>query len=409
MYTWLVLLFSFSAWGSFSNYKSVLLGDRASGMGGAFTAMYDDPSSVLYYNPAAVARVRGSSFSAAATVYHKYDTDYGETEDFFEAGREVNRGFFRSLPSASGSILAYGSFAFGLSILVPDYDSFNGQVASSDENSVFLNYTDESLWVGGGVGINVSRRSSIGISIYYTSRNLQRSAIDETRIGGNVFQTTEEKTSSNNSLVYNMGFFTRMTRFWNLGLNFRPPSVQINGTGSYFRSFIDTQSPANSTQENFTTAKTDHRIPMKAAIGIAYNEPKEESWTFDITYHGREKYDEFRDNLSNFKVRRKEVVNLSTGYEVYVRDNISMRMGLFTNFTANREHNIDVGLQADAIDMWGFSANLGVFTSDQVSFSFGGYFMTGKGKSIQEIGQRFQIIDKSQNLFSMLLSTAYYF
>src|SRR5437899_9949578 len=51
-----------------SNFRPYVVGGRAAGMGGAFTALADDGSGP-YYNPAGIAFARRSSLSLSASVY----------------------------------------------------------------------------------------------------------------------------------------------------------------------------------------------------------------------------------------------------------------------------------------------------------------------------------------------------
>ena len=49
---WISTLASATANAAYSNYNSVLIGSQAAGMGGAYTALYQDSSAVAFYNPA---------------------------------------------------------------------------------------------------------------------------------------------------------------------------------------------------------------------------------------------------------------------------------------------------------------------------------------------------------------------
>ncbi|MBN8538659.1 MAG: hypothetical protein J0M15_16540 [Deltaproteobacteria bacterium] len=80
--------------GAFSNYNSILLGDQSAGMGGAASAVVGDTSAAAFYNPATLARLNGASFSAAVGIYKKFDTVYGEEEDFTKAPLRLNQGFY---------------------------------------------------------------------------------------------------------------------------------------------------------------------------------------------------------------------------------------------------------------------------------------------------------------------------
>ncbi|MBK7891161.1 MAG: hypothetical protein IPJ84_10045 [Bdellovibrionales bacterium] len=47
-----VISLSHRASAAFGNYNSMLIGENAAGLGGAFTALYKDSSAVTFYNPA---------------------------------------------------------------------------------------------------------------------------------------------------------------------------------------------------------------------------------------------------------------------------------------------------------------------------------------------------------------------
>jgi len=57
------------------HYNNILVGDRAAGMGGAYTAVADDPSG-LYYNPAGIVFAPGRSFSASVNAFQYSQKEY---------------------------------------------------------------------------------------------------------------------------------------------------------------------------------------------------------------------------------------------------------------------------------------------------------------------------------------------
>jgi len=123
---------------AFSNYNSILIGDQAAGMGGAYTAMTDDASALAYYNPAGLAYLQGHSFSAAVGIYKKFDTSFGTEEDFTKAPLRINQGFFRAIPSSTGSVLRRENYTFALSIVVPDFDNYKGDLGTMNEKTTTL-------------------------------------------------------------------------------------------------------------------------------------------------------------------------------------------------------------------------------------------------------------------------------
>lgn len=382
-------------------------------MGGAYTALSDDPAACPFYNPAAIARMRGHALSATANVYHKYDTRIGNrVEDLNEAPTRINQGVFKSIPASSGSVSAFGNFALGLSIIVPEYDFYAGEVENKLENgtrtNTFLQVLDESLWVGGNLALNISTTQSIGMTMYYTSRNLQRSVTDQSYDTFTRF-TSEEKILSHNSLLYSFGYYQDIGETWSVGASFRFPSLEISGRGSYFKSVFDGGTSNIPTAMGKDNLGTETRIPMKFAFGVAHEIPQKYTYALDITVYGEEDYDDFELQAAADHIQNKAVVNVALGTEHWLKSWLKLRAGLFSNFSSAPTIDRTDRRYPDHIQMWGASANLGVFTSDKVSFTMGGYYTGGTGDSTQNIGQQIVIRPKSKQIFSMLVGSSYNF
>jgi hypothetical protein len=139
-----LIFFTSVAPASYINFNSNLIGEQASGMGGAYTAMSGDSSSSGFYNPASLVKLTGTDISASATLFNKYDTTYGEGLELYRCGREGQSRFFPNHPSAIGNVYRFRKkWAFGFSIVVPDYDFFSGNIADGPTEQSFLSYTDE--------------------------------------------------------------------------------------------------------------------------------------------------------------------------------------------------------------------------------------------------------------------------
>ena len=171
-----------SSLAAYSNYNSILIGDQAAGMGGAYTAMAEDAAAQPWYNPATLAFLKGESFSAAVGIYKKFDTTYGSSEDFTKASLRVNQGFFRALPSSTGSVVRFKEFlpdyTLALSIIVPEYESFKGDIHNTSDNISTLTLSDESLWVGASLSKKISVNEGMGLSLYYTARSMVKTVSD---------------------------------------------------------------------------------------------------------------------------------------------------------------------------------------------------------------------------------------
>lgn len=416
------IVFGHSAQAAYSNYNSVLIGSQAAGLGGAYTALYRDSSAVAFYNPAGLAFATDSSASASATVYKKFDTKYGDLDQFTTASLRVNQGFFRGVPTASGSVLTYDKLNAAFSIVVPDYETFGGEIRSTASSVSLLNILDESLWVGGGAGIRLSdirpelpHEIAVGVSLYYTARNLSRTVRERIITNGaEALVMSEEKNILGNAIVAILGVQSATSEekvgTWNWGVSFRLPSLQINGTGSYFKSVVNTN-PFSSVSENHPSVTTLTKIPAKLTLGLAWF-PKEE-WTISVDLSGYEQvsYRDMTDpGTEADEIHHRTVANINVGLERPLTKWLTLRLGAFTNLSSHDEPSESPLLRSgDRIDQLGWSANLGIETREHFIFTFGGYYTGGRGQSVQLLDQTLARVPKSQQVFTMLVGTSFFF
>ena len=405
-----VCLFTQSVLASFANYNSILIGDQASGMGGAYTALSNDSSAVAFYNPAGLAFLEGQSFSAAVGIYKKFDTTFGAEEDYTKAPLRINQGFFRAIPSSTGNIIRRGDYTMGLSIVVPDFDNFKGDLRSNTTSTTTLSYVDESLWVGGGIAKKITEDQSLGLTMYYTARSYTRSLNDRSFPNATeAILYNSEKLITENAIVANLGYQARLSDQWSFGASLRLPNLTVKGTGSYFESKVITN-PYTSTSKNLPDQTTTVRIPGKLTLGLAYRNSDAYLLSFDATIHQALQYEDFDDPTIATRYSHSGIFNLAAGAEVRLYSWLKARVGGFTNFSSHPDPDPGVGRgQPDKVDQLGFSANLVLISSDQLQYTFGGYYSGGRGRSLQRINQQNEVIIVTQHVFTMLVGTAFSF
>ncbi len=412
---WAVLVgwLPLAAEAAFSNYNSLLVGDLAAGVGGAGVALVGDASSMAFYNPATMAQTHGSAFSAAVGVYKKIDTVYGQNEEPTKAPLRVNQGFFRSLPASTGNVLTLGSYHLGLSIVVPDYDNFKGDVSTTLENTSSLSYVDESLWVGGAVASDIDEVSSWGVSLYYTARNFQRTVSDKSvDANQNTQQFSQEKTLTQNTLVAQLGYYRQVTDALGAGVVLRMPAYRVAARGSLFQTYTDvTTNPPNyqSTSNNFQDLQANAVIPGKLGFGLAYQWPSFLLSTEIDIYPGVSYFD-FLDEAWAARVEHRTTTNFMIGGEYEWNEWFKIRSGFFTNFSSHPDPDPGVlAIQEDKVDMLGFSASFLLIAGNKIGYTFGGYYVGGRGRSLQRVNQQPQILVKTQHVFTMLVGTSFFF
>lgn len=406
-----VLLAPTSARAAFDNYNSVLLGSRAAGLGHAFTALGGDVAASPFTNPATTVLTPGNALAATATLYTKNETRLGKTEDLFETTQRVNRGFFRSVPSSSGSVTHFGSFSLALSLLVPDYEQYAGPVKTTDGVNSFVNQTDESFWAGASLAARLTETHSLGLTVYYTARSLTRSVNDTATPEGTSNTTTvlEEKSLTNNSIVAIFGYHHRLAKHWSAGLSFRPPSLPFSGSASYYRSVSEPgQAPQIFRDDGL---RTQTKVPSKLALGIAREVPGVSTLSFDMHLYEATSYNDVMGPAESVdQIVHRQVVNFSFGYEAPVSPTFKWRMGVFTNFSSHPVPDPARGVrQADGVEMSGFSGNMEFQTAANTWVTFGGSYSGGRGTTLQSVAGRLTPIAKTQHLYTLLIATGFQF
>ncbi len=400
---------------NFSNYNSILIGDQAAGMGGAATAMTEDASAVAWYNPAAMAKLKGQAFSAAVGIYKKFDTRYRDDSDITKASLRVNQGFFRALPSSTGSVIrpeeisALKDWTLALTILVPEYESFKGDIFTDGTSSSTLNLVTESIWVGGAIARKINETDSLGLSLYYTARSVSRTVNDRSFVSPTQSQIfSEEKNITQNAVVGILGWHHDLSEGFLLGLSLRLPSLPVSGKAEVTQDVV-----SNGAIGSLVAARdmnTKAHIPAKLALGLAWVTPNESKWAVDLNVYEPLSYEDIEDNPAvSERIEHRLVVNGAAGYEKYWLPWLRTRFGIFSNFSAHPNPDpLKVRGQGDHVDQAGFSANAGLRTKN-IEYTFGGYYSGGRGQSVQRINQVYQVVPKVQNVFTMLVGTAYSF
>lgn len=401
---------------AFGNQNSLLVGELVAGIGGAGTAVVGDVAASSYYNPATLAPLEGSAFSAAVGVYKKFDVLYGTEEDFTKAPLRVNQGFFRSLPASTGSVIKWDDYSLAFSVVVPDYDQFKGDLRSDTENISTLNFTDESLWVGGSIAKKINESESLGLTLYYTARSMSRSVNDRSFYSPTKTTLfTSEKTVTENALIPLIGYYQKVSDRTGFGVSLRLPAMQILGRATLFsnETKIDSNDPTNpivNTPLNEPEKSTRVVVPGQLRMGVTY-EP-DPTWLLsgDLSLSEGISYSDLEDETLATKVTHKAVWNVNLGVEKKFRDWLHLRTGIYSNLSSHPNPNPDLQKpQEDHVDMLGFSANFVFIAGQKIRYTFGGYYIGGKGRSSQRIDQLYRVIPKTQHVFTMLVGTSFHF
>lgn len=400
---------------AFSNENSLLVGDRAAGMGGATVAVTGDAAGSPFYNPGTLAFLEGQAFSAAVGVYKKFDMLYGEEEDFTRAPLRVNQGFFRSLPASTANVVRWTKlpdWTLAFSVVVPDYEQFKGDLRSDALNVSTLTYTEESLWVGGSMSRRISGTEGVGLTLYYTARSYASSVSDRSTPNATDAEIyTLEKTITENAIVPIVGYYNDAGESWKWGVAVRLPSLKLAGRATAFES--DTKVAGGTVTLNPRSAPEEGvrvHIPGKVTVGWSYRPDPTLLIAGDVSLREGMSYLDVEDSAFARDIRHKAVVNMAFGVEKEFAEWLRVRTGVYTNLSSQPDPNPELQReQEDHVDMLGFSANFVFVAGQKISYTFGGYYTGGRGRSIQRIDQTYTVVPKTVHVFTMLVGTSFSF
>jgi long-chain fatty acid transport protein len=410
------------------HYTNLLIGDRASGMGGAYTAVSDDATG-LYYNPAGIVYSSGRNISASVNAYYATEKQYSSVI----SGHGWERTSASLLPNYFGVVQPLGSkIKIGISYAVPesivaDQDQvFNDLPLSASLaelnpdariSSYIINFNEESNTYNFGptIAAELSGNLSAGLTLYYYQRRNQviLNQIIKTTNGGsewtNVYFQTEEW-----GVRPILGFMLTPADSISIGLAISKTIVSDSETSrqeAYRRENIavleavdtdgdgvadEIQSVSNSTSlpdgQLSTTAK--RKYPTQVSLGVAWFPSASLLLSADVNYFPA---------LQDLGV--EQVTNIALGTEYYLSKNWAMRGGFYTNYANTPELNSSSANQREHIDLYGLTGSVSHFTRN-TSVTLGAGYTFGDGQA-QIISNSSRIQDAEYTGWMIFLSSSY--
>ncbi|MBI5889839.1 MAG: outer membrane protein transport protein [Nitrosomonadales bacterium] len=375
------------------HYNNMLIGDRAAGMGGAYTAISDDATG-LYYNPAGIVYVGDKNFSASVNAYYSQSKKY---ENVF-GNQSFERNSSALLANYFGIVKPFGRYKIGFSYAVPDAVSENqNQVFTNITNltsrfTINLNNRDSTYNFGPSIATEINDDLSVGITLYAHQRDAQL-------ILNQFVESLDPNTSAPSARWENNYFRINETGIkpilgvsWSpaeklsLGLSLSKTFVLNSSTSQqvtcYDNSIYD---PTNNqaTCFNGATAPTlqvpthsnsgiKRDYPARLALGAAYFSSRDLLVTADWSYHTAVNDPVYGDKVATY--------NVAFGTEYYLTRKWAVRAGFFTNMSNAQDIQEGVTKIPEQINLYGASLSLSNFSGTS-SVTVGGSVNYGKGKS----------------------------
>jgi len=427
-----------------SNYQDFILGERAMGMGGAFTALSNDPSAA-FYNPAGLAMMSRYQISLSLTIYGLEYRAKSKGVRRPEGTIDLDTLRLAVIPTTAGVATKFGSkdrfgrreWATGITVMVPSryivYFREGFQINNSN-NLYLLHREDQTFWAGP----SIARRFgsfAIGISGLYVHRDfswlLTQTGTTQTCIG-----TTKPICTVNEAdglvssiegwvgnLTFRLGLMYEFSTKWRIGLMFGLSSFRLWGEGSLLlQRFVLSRQNKGESPNQYVEQRhlvTNSTLPWEIRLGSAAKVSPRLLLSFDLAFYAPNSYtllevefskDTQKKDLELFqyprKIDRNMVLNFHLGAEYSLTSHVPLRLGFFTNFSSSSD---DVRLKCSdqaclpQIQMLGITASIGLEVGHQVlDFGFNASYGYGTAQRIyHQEGLRFEPVSK-QHLFLYL-------
>jgi long-chain fatty acid transport protein len=399
------------------HYINILVGNRAAGLAGAYTALSDDVEG-CYYNPAGIALAPYSGLSASVNTFSESNKIYknalvdtqGRKLDWEQESSSL-------LPNFFGITRKIEQGMFGLSYAVPDSilrrqkQTFNDIRSQYPDNpietfTININDSDKTYLFGPSFAYRLSDSLSIGTTLYVYYRDMEiiRNQVLQFDQGQhywlNYYKTRQEwglkpiigaiwEPIDKLALGISLGriFVTSSDNQQQLIYRDTVGEEPITIDGSTY-DFSDTNTLYMQSDSNHD----EEKHPLTTSLGLTYFLSPRLLFSGDLVYS---------EAVSN----KEAVLNFAVGCEYYLRDAYAMRVGFYSDYANTPTLKTGRINQPEHIDIYGASFSLTRFQR-QSSITVGASYGFGEGKA-QVIADQTVIHDVEVKNLSLYVAASY--
>jgi long-chain fatty acid transport protein len=377
-----VALYAAAANADSYHYNNILIGDRAAGMGGAYTAISDDPSG-LFYNPAGIAHAAGASLNGSVNAYNTTASEY---KNVF-GNKSWKRESSGLIPNFFGLIQPFAGGMAGFSVVVTD-------AVADDQDQHFSNFTptggeavqdyyinfnnhDSTYNIGPSFALKLRGDLALGLSIYGHYRKKQFILNQQTFLAnGQQRWTSDYRQTTEYGINPVLGLMWAPLQRLSLGLSMR--KTQLLHSNSRNQQTDKQASDATIPQPIISTFTTQRELPLELKFGGAYFANDSLLFSGDLSWN-------------KSAGARLAVVNIALGGEYYLNSRWALRAGMFSNMANTPTLSATQTSQLEHVDLYGGSFSVTNFTRNS-SLSLGINGSLGNGQAQVSTGiQELQI------------------
>jgi long-chain fatty acid transport protein len=380
-------------------HRNLLIGDRAIGLGGAYTALADDPSG-MFYNPAGIVHAeRASSTSVNALSYSA--TEY---ENILPGGTDLNRSSTVVVPGFFGAMTEIGAGRGGFFLAVTDFSGERQSTAFSlasfsglrdDSQGTFANDVDSRVYhLGLSLGQPITGGWSWGGAVALVLRDqrelrrLDAVAIGETSGDRLASLTAIRVSDETNTLRPTLGLHYRGEQGTSLGLTVSR-EFGVSRTYEYDYRQVSAITPgdgsAPSSFDEQVIVRSDERQerPWHIAVGLAQAVSPQFLLTLNLDH-----YTEVDDALVVVNERAPPVTrpyaavtNLAAGMEIEFQQGYRLRTALFSDRANVRLAGAQTFERREQVNLVGASISISARLAERL-VEAGIYGATGEGQAV---------------------------
>ena len=326
-----------------------LLGEHANSLGGAFTAVADDPTAA-YYNPAGLAALSTSIFGANLDLYELSFYDRKNALQVPGVEADVDTHLLSAVPSSFGVAWALrGGQGLAVSVLVPETEHLSGGATAEGptgvQGALELERTDRTWLVGPSYALRLGDTLSVGASLYYelrlrhtTTRQRDGQAAPSqgaTQLSRLSLDLTDER-ASHGALTGVLGVLATLGRV-RLGLSVYPPGLPLHDHCALYHARglgAGAEAPSGLYLRQTFDLGFTVRSPLRATLGAALTLG---DLLLSADLRGQAGGDAFDtvsppadSGLAPRRIDPKPMLNGSLGAEYHVTDTYTVRAGAYT-------------------------------------------------------------------------------
>jgi long-subunit fatty acid transport protein len=308
------------------NTNIMPLGDAEALLGNTGTGGLSSTGAV-FYNPAALIMLEGSSFSLTGSAYMQY-TFEAKPVSVIDGNELDYEGIgFQSVPTSLVMVRSLGAWKVAFSLLVPTQFKYEGQenwsltVGGIPYRLKLLQNYREVIFMGGlSAARKINDRWSWGVSVYgqyfyyLSSSDVRFSNSNEpARIS-----ISSERDQRAPVSLYVLAGLHRQGEKLGLGLRIAAPSFRISGAGAYYNYIyvaLSDLSPPVVSETDLTGLKADFETPLDLRLGVTYTASDKLRLALDASYGAGVEYESLSGQGYSLSEELESTYRLSTGGE----------------------------------------------------------------------------------------------